>query len=226
MKIAMNTEIITQLQKNLTKLRPKLQEEMRLRNEFNQAAQRAVKKRNKFNSKVKVLDLEAKELQAERNSHNQSVRKYKKKRKQITNELREIKKKVAQSSDEQKINGRKLIDLNKAHDEAHENVQNEANLAQEKHDLMLEKNTQTNELRIQANDAHRQLRQSKQKADLHHKRYIIITVCQKSCRKMLEAIETQEQVESIPEEQAIEKLNSNLKPIVENNDDLFDNAGL
>jgi len=222
----MNTEIITQLQKNLTNLGPKLQEEKRLRNEFNQAAQRAVKKRNKLNSKVKVSVLEANELQAERNSHNQSVRTYKKKRKDIANVLREIKNKIAQSSDEPKINGRKWIDLNKAHDKAHENVQNEANLAQEKHDLMLEKNTQTNELRIQANDAHRQLRQTKKKADFHHKRSIVISVCQQSCTKMLGAIETQEQIASVPEKRTTEKLNSNLKPVVENNDDLFDNAGL
>lgn len=226
MKIAMNTEIITQLQKNLTNLEPKLQQEKRLRNEFNQAAQRAVKKRNKINSKVKTLISEAKVLQAERNSHNQSVKTYKKKRKDIANELREIKKKVAQSSDEQKKNGRKLIDLNKAHDKAHVNVQNEANLAQEKHDMMLEKDNQANKLRIQANDAHKELRQTKKKADFHHKRYIVISVCQRSCTKMLEAIETQEQITSIPEERAIEKVNSNLKPVVENNDDLFDNAGL
>jgi len=82
-EITMNTKIIQQLQTNLKNLKPKLENERRLRNEFNQAAQDFVKRRNRLNSLTKISIHEANQLQEERNSHNQSVREYKKKRKKL-----------------------------------------------------------------------------------------------------------------------------------------------
>lgn len=222
----MDTKIIQQLQTNLRNLKPKLEKEKRLRDEFNLAAQRSVKQRNKLNSDEKDSSSDAKRLQAERNSHNQSVREYKKKRGQIADELRDIKKKTAKTEDEQKVNGRKLIDLHKAHDKAHESVQLEATLAQEKHELMVEKNIETQNLRKKAGEAHRELRQAKQKADQHHKRCIVIMTCQRSCRMMLDAIQEREQSTLEPEEVILEEGNLGQIPYVENNDDIFDNAGL
>ena len=142
-EITMNTKIIQQLQTNLKNLKPKLENERLLRNEFNRATQDFVKRRNRLNSQTKKSIHEANQLQEERNSHNQSVREYKKKRKKIADELRDIKKKTAPTAEEKKVHGQTLIDLQKAHNRAHESVQREATLAQEKHDLMIEKNAET-----------------------------------------------------------------------------------
>ena len=228
----MNTKLIQQLQTNLKNLKPKLENERRLRNEFNQVAQDCVKRRNRLNSQTKKSIREANQLQEERNSHNQSVREYKRKRKQIADELRDIKKKTAQTAaDEQKVLGRKLIDLHKAHNRAHESVQQEATLAQEKHDLMIEKNAETQKLRNEANKEHKGLRQAKQKADQHHKRCIVLMTCERSCKLILDAIREREQSMLEPEEVILEEGNleeGNLEqaPYLENNDNIFDNAGL
>ena len=225
-EITMNTEIIQQLHTNLKNLKPKLKEERRLRNEFNQAAQDCVKRRNRLNSQTKKSIHEGNQLQEERNSHNQSVREYKKKRKQIADELRDLKKKTAQTADEQKVHGRKLIDLQKAHNRAHESVQREANLAQEKHDLMIEKDTETQNLRKEANEEHKGLRRAKQKADLHHKRYVVLMTCERSCKLMLKAIQEREQSMLEPEKVILEDGNLEHAHYIEDNDDIFDNAGL
>tara|TARA_B100000925_G_scaffold290519_1_gene275931 strand:+ start:214 stop:906 length:693 start_codon:yes stop_codon:yes gene_type:complete len=225
-EITMNTKIIQQLQTSLKNLKPKLENERRLRSEFNRAAQDFVKRRNRLNSQTKKSIHEANLLQEERNSHNQSVREYKKKRKQIADELRDIKKKTAQTADEQKLLGRKLIDLQKAHNRAHENVQQEATLAQEKHDLMIEKNAETQNLRNEANEEHKGLRQAKQKADQHHKRCIVLMTCQKSCKSILDAIQERDKSILESEEVIIEEGNLEQAPHIENNDDIFDNAGL
>ncbi len=222
----MNTKLIQQLQTNLKSLKPKLENERRLRNKFNQAAQDFVKRRNRLNSQTKKTIHEANQLQEERNSHNQSVREYKKKRKQIADELRDIKKKTAQTADEQKVLGRKLIDLQKAHNRAHESVQQQATLAQEKHDLMIEKNAEKQNFRNEANKEHKGLRQAKQKADQHHKRCIVLMTCQRSCRLILDAIQEREQSMSEPKEVILEEGNLEQAPHIENNDDIFDNAGL
>lgn len=225
-EITMNTIIIQQLQTNLKNLQPKLENERRLRNESNQAAQDFVKRRNRLNSQTKKSIFEANQLQEERNSHNQSVREYKKKRKQIADELRDIKKNKAQTAEEKKVHGRKLIDLQKAHNKAHESVQREATLAQEKHDLMIEKNAETQKLRSEANEEHKGLRQAKQKADQHHKRYIVMLTCERSCKLILDAIQEREQSMLEPEEVILEEGNLEQAPHIETNDDIFDNAGL
>ena len=222
----MNTKILQQLQTILKNLKPKLENERRLRNEFNLAAQDFVKRRNRLNSQTKKTIHEANQLQEERNSHNQSVKQYKKKRKQIADELRGIKKKTAETIDEQKVLGRTLIDLQKAHNRAHESVQREATLAQEKHDLMIEKNAETQNLRKQANEEHKGLRQAKQKADQHHRRCIVLMTCQRSCKLILDAIQEREESMLEPEEVIIEEGNLEQVPHIENNDDIFDNAGL
>ena len=144
----------------------------------------------------------------------------------MADELRDIKKKKAQTAEEQKLHGRMLIELQKAHNKAHEDVQREATLAQEKHDLMIEKNAETQKLRSEANEEHKRLRQAKKKADQHHKMYIVMITCQRSCRLILNAIQEREQSMLEPEEVILEEGNLEQTPHIENNDDIFDNAGL
>ena len=72
--------------------------------------------------------------------------------------------------------------------EAHEEVQNAANAAQEAHELMLQWNKEVDKQREKAESCHRELRKSKKEADKAHHLYIVSLRCLHSAQDMLSAI--------------------------------------
>ena len=73
-------------------------------------------------------------------------------------------------------------------EEAHEEVQNAANAAQEAHELMLQWNKEVDKQREKAESCHRELRKSKKEADKAHHLYIVSLRCLHSAQDMLSAI--------------------------------------
>jgi len=73
-------------------------------------------------------------------------------------------------------------------EEAHEEVQNAANAAQEAHELMLQWNKEVDKQREKAESCHRELRKSKKEADKAHHLYIVSLRCLHSAQDLLSAM--------------------------------------
>ena len=73
-------------------------------------------------------------------------------------------------------------------EEAHEEVQNAANAAQEAHELMLQWNKEVDKQREKAESCHRELRKSKKEADKAHHLYIVSLRCLHSIQDMSAAM--------------------------------------
>ena len=74
-------------------------------------------------------------------------------------------------------------------EDAHEEVQNAANAAQEAHELMLQWNKEVDKQREKAESCHRELRKSKKEADKAHHLYIVSLRCLHSIQDMISAMD-------------------------------------
>ncbi len=106
--------------------------------------------------------------------------------KDLNAKIRQMKKDQA-SSDSDSSQNEELMAARKAHDEAHEAVQQAASAAQEAHDLMIQWDKEVNKQRERANSKHRELRNTKQEADKAHRFYIVSLRCLHSIQDMMRA---------------------------------------
>ncbi len=107
--------------------------------------------------------------------------------KDLNAKIRQMKKDQA-SSDSDSSQNEELMAARKAHDEAHEAVQQAASAAQEAHDLMIQWDKEVNKQRERANSKHRELRNTKQEADKAHRFYIVSLRCLHSIQDILRAM--------------------------------------
>ncbi len=119
--------------------------------------------------------------------------------KKVMNRIKEISSKLKQMTtiDEGNEDMKGLrIELKSAlekQEEAHEEVQNAANAAQEAHELMLQWNKEVDKQRDKAESCHRELRKSKKEADKAHHLYIVSLRCLHSIQDMISAMSGSEE---------------------------------
>lgn len=219
----------TDLQNHLTNLRTltdaKATAARKARDKQNNTTKELTSKRNQLNKEVKKTIAMAMELRKERDGHNQSVREFKEVRKACSEKVKKMKKEM-NTNPSPRI--KKAYEASiKSQTEAHERLKEEATLAQSKHDEMLERNKEVEQLREKAHRAHKSLRQSKKEADKLHLDYIVARQCMFSCQDMLRTLEQNTTPQTPDAEELLPSQNRTKQHhIIESSDDHFEDAGL
>ena len=145
------------------------------RDDTNSQTQEHTRKRNKSNTEVRDLIKKVHEMRDNRNKWNEIVKQKKKIRNAANGKVKQTKANLDESSPNDDKSAKE--DYKNALNEqeiAHTEVQKAAKTAQEAHELMLENNKEVDKKRAMAENSHRELRNSKKKADKYHRRYIFL----------------------------------------------------
>lgn len=221
----MNTDFHNHLTNMRTLTDAKATAARKARNKQNNTTKDLTSVRNQLNKEVKKTIAMVKELRKERDGYNQSVRDLKKARKACSEKVKETKREMNTNPSPR---AKKAYEASiKSQTEAHERLKEEATLAQSKHDEMLERNKEAEELRKKAERAHKGLRQSKKEADKHHMEYMVALRCMFSCQDMLRTLEQNTTAQAPDTEEALPSQHRKKQhQKIESSDDHFENAGL